>query len=319
MRYFSLVLLLFSASICAQTARIHPNYKGVTIPEDFSTPAKVSVDAIIGDVVVLSPFINIKINGKGPYHFIFDTGWSQSVISHRVAKALDLPIVDSFKRRAVTPNQVVEMFHDRHLIKELQIGQLTLKNYGIDASSAFEDEAEMFQDMDRRVDGILGPNAFYGLLFQIDYKNEKVHFFKGDLDPNDPQVIPYDQNDSVPNIKVTLEFEKLKKNVAQQFIIDTGNAFYINVNSCDIPAMQEFTGKEPLGSSDFAGNSQTSHFAKLYGNVRFSSHYEIKNPYITFSQRNCDVHPVGLLGRKFFEKHLVTVDHDSRLVKIEPY
>lgn len=318
----TLVCLCWPLIACAKApyeVNFHPEFHHITIPEEIIIDKKVSIDAPVGDFQILSPILSVKINGKGPYYFMFDTGWSQSMIAKRVANELHLPLVGNARAKTITPNQVVDTFHNRHFIESLTIGGMTIKNYAVESASDFEDDAQMFSSIKGRIDGVLGPSAFYGLLMTIDYKKDKIHFYKGDLNAQEKNVIPYAKHASVPNVKLTINFSKLKTSKEQTFIVDTGNYSYIYINSCSIPEMHRFTDQENLKTGDFTGNLHTDYFAKLFGNIYVYPGYAIDSPYITFSQSNCSLPPRGLLGRKFFDKHLVTIDHDSRLVKIIPY
>jgi predicted aspartyl protease len=279
---------------------------------------KISVDAPIGDNVLLSPIVKIKINGQGPFIFLFDTGFSRTMISNELAQKLNLRKHDTESVRTRTPAQVVQTFQHIYLIDKIEIGGLTIKNYGVASSSGFEDD---IQDLKRmKVDGVLSANAFYGLLLTLDYQNEKIHLEEGSLLPEQKGVIDYADASDVPLINAEIKFDKLNKVVAQDFIIDTGFPSYFFVNACHIPEMLKFTGRENLIAYDYLGSEQKKYFAQLYGNIILSKDYSIQSPYITFGPVNCQLKkPVGLVGRTFFEKYKVTIDQVNSLIKLQKY
>lgn len=288
------------------------------IPASHEIQSKLSIDAPIGDNVLLSPIIKLKINGQGPFIFLFDTGFSRSMISNELAQKLNLRKLDTEKVRAHTPAQVVQTFQHIYLIDKIEIGDLVIKEYGMVASSGFEDEVQDLKKL--RVDGVLSANAFYGLLLTLDYQKEKIYLERGNLLHEQKGVIEYASKSDVPLVKVNIKFDKLNKIVEQNFILDTGFPSYFFVNACKIPEMLKFTGRESLIAYDYLGFEQKKYFAQLYGKIIFSNNDEINSPHITFGPVNCELkNPVGLIGRTFFEKNKVTIDQVNGLVKIEKY
>ena len=57
-----------------KTTEAAPETDGLTVPFEF--------EGLI--------FIQVKVNGKGPYKFLFDSGATQSVVNERLADELDL-------------------------------------------------------------------------------------------------------------------------------------------------------------------------------------------------------------------------------------
>lgn len=302
--------------------RYHPKHPGIPIPQEVIATGKVSVNAPIGDRNP-NPIMRVFINGKGPFFFIFDSGWSNAMISRQAAERLNLPLVGSQQYKAKTPNQVVDVFNHLYLATEIKIDGVTIKNYALNASSGFEDDVELFKrkgiNNEVGIDGVLGPNSFYGLIMTVDYQHEKIIFEQNSLSLEDKHVLPYGKKRAIPNIDLTIDFHKLKRKESQNFIVDTGSYKYIHVNACNIPEMKHFTQKDTILSYDFSGYSNSEYFARLYGDLIIFPDYAINSPYITFSSTHCSADPHGLLGRAFFEKHRVTIDQDDALIKIEKY
>lgn len=317
----TIITVFISAHSFADTSNATFTYRDDTktfIPGSHDIKNNLTVDAPIGDNGLMSPIIKIKINGHGPYNFLFDTGFSRSMISNALAEKLQLTKIDTEKVTATTPTQVVNTFQHRYLVEKLQIGDAVIRDYGMVASSGFEDDV---QDLKRlKVDGVLSANAFYGLLLTLDYKNEKIHIQNGDLLQESNETIPYAHTSDVPIINIKLKFDKLKKDVEQTAIIDTGFGAYFFINACNIPEMLNFRGQENLIAYDYLGYEQTKYFAQMYGDIIISDKYIINSPYITFGKVNCELeNPHGLIGRTFFEKYKVTIDQKNRLIKITKY
>ncbi len=288
------------------------------IPASHELKHKATIDAPIGDNGLLSPIIKLKINGHGPYNFMFDTGFSQSMISAALAKKLNLPQAETEKVRSITPSQVVDTFQHIYLVDKIEVGDVVIRHYGVFASSGFEDEVQDLKKL--KVDGVLSANAFYGLLLTLDYKNEKIYLERGNLLHSPQNELLHLEKRDVPVIKAKIKFNKLNKLVEQNFILDTGFGSYFYVNSCNIPEMLKFKGRENLLSYDYLGFENKKYFAQLFGDVILSNSILIKSPHITFGPVNCELgDPYGLIGRTFFEKNRVTFDQVNGLVKINRY
>lgn len=319
---FSLLLNLPIALVQAHVISNENNLTKNNRALNFSIPQKmifdkdrVELDAPIGDGILQSPILTAFINGQGPFHLMFDTGFAQSLISLSLAKSLKLPIMTSKTALHETPNQLVKVIEDHYLVEDLKIGDIELRDYFFVVSSGFEDDIKDLKEL--HVDGVLSANAFYPLVFTIDYKQEKIFLEKKSLEKSMPNVISYAKSSSVPNLKATLTFSKLKREMTQDMIVDTGCGYYIFVNSCEVPEMTLFRGKQNLTHYDYTGMEETKYFAQLYGDIKISPDHVLKSPYITFGSVHCDSgNPKGLLGRKFFEQYTVTIDPVNELIQI---
>lgn len=320
----SMIGCMFSVACWAVQAnsdkvRYHPKYPNIPIPAKVSAKGKIVVDAPIGDYN-RSPILTTYINGKGPYFFLFDTGWGGAMLSKKVAHELNLPLVDGKQAKQVTPNQVIDVYEYLYRIDKLDIGDITLHDYVVTVNSNFEDDIQLFSRRgavgEAGIDGVIGLNAFYGLMVHIDYKNEQLTFEKNSLSLEDKAVLPYERSLEVPNVSLKLHFHRLHKHTMQTFIVDTGFDQYIRINSCLIPEMHDFIGKHGLSAYDYRGHESKSYYAQLYGKIELRPDYSIESPFITFASNNCQNKPLGLLGQVFFDQHLVIIDHDDRLVKI---
>lgn len=306
------------ADIDSTPMHVRPDYPHIYIPGKIEMRQTGRIYAPVGDFKLQSPIVKVKINGHGPYNFMFDSGFSQSMISKKLAKRLKLPINDEKHINAITPNQVVKVFQTTHYVDTLEVGDVKLHEYNLIVTSSFEDEVDDFKDM--HVDGILSGNAFYPKLITIDYKNEKLVVSDGELKKTDKFVNPEAIKGRTPKIRARIIFDKLKKEISQVMTIDTGCYAHIYINSCDIPEMSNFRGKENLLAYDYQGYTDREYFAQLYGKVEVLPDYKIQSPYITFASNNCQLEKRnGLLCRKFFERHKVTVDMVNYLVKVIPY
>lgn len=317
---FAYVIILASNLAGAIESPTPLHYKPGThilIPSEVQMPDQASISSPIGDYLLQSPIIKLSINGQGPYLFMFDTGASMSIISKKLADKLNLPIIKNELVQHVTPTQIVKIEQIIYLPETIEIGNILVKNYGIVASGDHHED-KRFENL--RVDGLISANIFYGELLTIDYPQEKLHVQKGSLSTDDEHVLPCLKGFHIPVIEGTINFEKLKKEEKQAFIIDTGDASYIYINTCRISEMKDVKDQETFIKSDLYDKSSHMSLAQLYGDIIFSKSVILKSPYVSFSAANCEHPPyIGTLGRKFFETHEVTLDQKNGLAKIKPY
>lgn len=326
MTFFKPLFLISILSVCScalateKPIIFHPDYPTIPIPKSITVDEPGVIKAPIGEVTVQSPIVKVTINDKGPYFFIIDTGFSGTLVSKKVALEADLPIVETITKTSRTPNQVLKSSQDIRHAKKVQIGPVTLFDYGMSTATEQGKEYQILEKTNGRgIDGILGFNAFYGLKLKINYRNETITASKESLKADDAYVVPLSKIASVPIVEATIHFSKLKTKLKQHLQLDTGAANYFFINSCDIPNMEEFTGKEQIIGKDYTGFEHKTYFAQLYGNIQLSKDHIVESPYILYAPSNCDYDRIGLMGRKFFEKHEVTIDVDDRLVRIKPY
>ena len=113
------------------------------------------------------PIADVKINGKGPFRFVFDTGSVYTVVTPDVAARLRLrpipvPEIPGFTRSDRVEGAV--------LIEELDLTALRLQ--GLDALVAPLDDVSAA--MGTRLDGVLPTGILAGGIVTIDYPRHRV-------------------------------------------------------------------------------------------------------------------------------------------------
>lgn len=141
--------------------------------------------------------VHARIDGKGPYPFVFDTGAQGCVMDLAFAKELELPLgeevgVGSPAGGKPLPGHLVS-------VTTMTLGGLTLHDVPL---VAFEGLPFQGEDPAR---GVLGPYGLSGLLITMDYPGRKFVFARGSLPPADGQeVFGWDRSDRLPEIEVTV-------------------------------------------------------------------------------------------------------------------
>lgn len=116
-------------------------------------------------------FINVRLNGRGPYHLILDTG-AQGTISEHVAQQLGLSVEDAGTGQGVGEKKV---HFGRAQIAQVQIGGLNLSNLEFNVTS-FQDSPQVFGV--KPEDGIIGRPVFEQMVVKHDYVHRRLTFTK---------------------------------------------------------------------------------------------------------------------------------------------
>ncbi|HEV8371471.1 MAG TPA: aspartyl protease family protein [Pyrinomonadaceae bacterium] len=114
-------------------------------------------------------FINVKLNGKGPFRFILDSG-GYAQISLELAREVNLPL--GKEGQGVGAGQNVMVARETK-IAEMQIGALYLTNLNLGAYS-YADARHVFGS--KRFHGVIGLPVFQHLVVKVDYERQRLAF-----------------------------------------------------------------------------------------------------------------------------------------------
>ncbi len=146
------------------------------------------------------PSIEFKINGKGPFLFVLDTGAQGFVIDTDLAKELKLPVVGKAAMGDPSDPQAVEV--DRVRIESIDLGGVSLT--GVVADSWDMPEQVRLHLKGR---GIFGLNMLSAFLVTFDYPSSKIVIENGALPASsDARVLPWRvEGDGLPTVKISIE------------------------------------------------------------------------------------------------------------------
>jgi hypothetical protein len=156
--------------------------------------------------------INVRLNGKGPFRFIFDTG-AVAVVAPEVVRSLGLKIENLQTGMGGVGEKPVERGETK--IADVEVGPLHLADQEFGVLS-FDDTKYVFGA--NRIDGILGFPVFKSYVVRVDYENKRLTFtppaefsYRGN-----GTIVPLDFDRHLPLVKGELD------NVPGIFVIDTG-------------------------------------------------------------------------------------------------
>lgn len=104
--------------------------------------------------------VEVGVNGSGPYRFVVDSGADTSVISNRLASALQLSAGSTILLNGVTESRRV----DRVLVGSLQLGSTTFNDL----------ELPRLDETDIGATGMIGLDALAGQRLMLDFEQRRI-------------------------------------------------------------------------------------------------------------------------------------------------
>lgn len=183
-----------------------------TSSADFTIANNKTLTTLPFDLIDNRIVIDVKLNGKGPFRFIFDSG-AVAVVAPEVVRQLGLKIENLQTGGGGVGEQLVERGEAN--IAEVEVGDIHLPAQAFGVIS-FADTKFVFGA--NRIDGIIGFPLFKRLVVHVDYERKQLTFtqpaqfaYKGS-----GTIVPIDFDRHLPLVKGELD------GVPGIFVIDTG-------------------------------------------------------------------------------------------------
>lgn len=293
-----------TASSQAQDAQLSPpDFKIANGKTSFSIPFELVDNRI---------FINVRLNGKGPYRFILDSG-GYGQISLELAREMKLPL--GAEGQGVGAGQNVLAARETK-IAEMQIGDLHLTNQDIRAFS-YADARHVLGS--KPFHGVIGLPVFEHLVVKVDYERQRLTFtvpshfkYKGT-----GTVVPFELERFAPIVKGEID------GIMTKFTIDTGSRSSLllrspfvesnNLRAKYAPLLEAITGWGGGG----AIRSQVTRTKLLrLGPI------EIQNPVTFFSLQKAGLlaataGDAGLVGAGILKRFNITFDYTRKQLIFE--
>lgn len=200
-----------SATMPAQLL-IAANNPQQTSPTDFTIANGKTSTTLPFDLIDNRIVVDVKLNGKGPFRFIFDSG-AVAAVAPEVVRQLGLKIENLQTGGRGVGEQLVESGEAN--IAEVEVGDIHLpaQDFGV---ISFADTKYVFGA--NKIDGIIGYPLFKRLVVRIDYERKQLTFtqpaqfaYKGS-----GTIVPIDFGGHLPLVNGELD------GVPGIFVIDTG-------------------------------------------------------------------------------------------------
>lgn len=243
-------------------------------------------------------FLNVKVNGKGPYRFLLDTGASDTSIDRALAEELRLPVTG--KNAIGDPQNPSAIEAEDVSIATLEMGSITIrgaKALSYDLSKIFPKDA---------VRGVLGMPLFADKLLTIDYSRTLVSVMDGELPAaNGKDVISYELLDGNFEITVGVNGKPYK------ILFDTGASSGFTFPMKLVPEFVLDSELREIGKARTVNNTFPVYGANLKGSVSLGG-YVYESPAVSFNE----VLPVATLGYQVLKDYVITIDQKNRRIQL---
>jgi len=185
-------LVLVGVSLPATVSLPPPDLVSVSPSAQVTIPAAIqeTVHTAQMDVVHGKPYVMVKVNGKGPFRFVIDTGTGgQALVTPALADALGLPSAGQAHLNDPSGQggkSVPMVLMDRLVVAGVDFRGVRAVRHAVNGE-------------DGSCDGVLGFTLFREYLLTLDYPNRRMMLEVGALTPDgEKSVLPIRMPDGVP-------------------------------------------------------------------------------------------------------------------------
>jgi len=286
----TLVSFLFISGSC-QTKNLRQNDTNQQIMKQ-----SVQEISIPMDMTTHRPIVEVMINGKGPYQFIFDTGSTTNIIDEGLNEEFKFKVIGEDRLR--TPGSVSRLASKRVAVPKVNFR-------GTNISKDVEMNVIALRKM-LPVDGIIGGFFFEDFLVTMDYPASKLILALGALNKNDDAVFPFIQDARTLNLDIDVDGYKVEAH------LDSGNPLTMTLpySMVDKLSFKEAPRKGIPMRTPVA--SFETWEAQLLGSVTIGNAV-IKNPKVRLAEGYEYVN----IGYGIINKFRTTIDRKNSLIKFE--
>jgi hypothetical protein len=262
-------------------------------------------------------FLEVKINGKGPFNMMLDTGTTPSALDLVTAKKLGLNPTSSGQNAAGGGTGANE-FYD---VKPLNISVGNLKAKNIETSAG--DLSAISNALGKPLDGVLGHSFLNNRIIQIDYPKRVLRFYSKPLHQVSNKqanslrgtILPFRYaNDSILLDDVLINGNKVTT------LFDTGfngnfNVMPMFISSLDLE--EEFNHAKTKMAVGFRG--KVTNREGIIRRVKIGN-LSIDSPSVIFWEKGTghDTTSYGFtIGNGFLKDFRVTIDYQSSIIMLE--
>jgi hypothetical protein len=231
------------------------------------------------------PVVELKINGKGPYRFVLDTGAVTTVVSEELSRELSLTAPAGMQVAAAsggTPPAIV-------VINEIRIGDAALE----DVIAAVMPLRGLLGG-ENAPRGVLSAANFPGYLLTYDYPGKRISIKKGAIESADSRsTFQYREEQVLPTVPLRIAGHDTEVH------LDTGSGFGLTLP-------MKFLAELPLASQPKEGGTIELGKYKLdLDEVRFSDARPGSGP------------AAGNIGYDVLRHFVVTIDSKNRRIRLD--
>jgi hypothetical protein len=243
--------------------------------------------------------VQVYIDGKGPYPFVFDTGAPGSVIDAGLAKELELAVIG--RAQIGDPSGRNPLSADRVQVGILTAGDVEIADLTLTAVPLEERFESGFL-------GVLGYKHFADYLITMDYPGRTITVEEGELDPDVPDVTGYRS----PYGLIALDIKVNRETVSVHLDSGSSGGFTLAKKTADGLPWLEAPKEERTAKT--VNNEYTVYKGRLDGTVKFAG-LSYDDPEIEFVEGI----RASTIGQKILQDLIVTIDQQNqRILLTEP-
>jgi len=242
------------------------------------------------------PFVDVMVQGQGPYRFAVDTGTSgEAIVSPRLAKDLDLALEGRTWLLDLTGKA-------RSAVDEVRLESLEVGGYSFHSVRAMIHEPVAGLGS---YDGVLGFSLFRNRILTLDFPRRCMGLRTGVLDAGDPDVLSFAMPRNVPVVALTIQGRSV---LAQ---IDSGGGG-INLPINEASRVKFARKSEVQVKIETQVNTRYVRGGVLKGELGLGKHV-FPQPFVEISETA----PVGNLGAASLQDFVLTFDQANLPVRLE--
>ena len=231
-------------------------------PEFTRIGAPVSVPAEVSDHAM---YVNVMVNGRGPFRMFVDTGCSVTLISPELAEAVDAIIPDPTEGPVLGRNGFGDTTGlDRVLLESVQLGGVRFEGVTAGVSDSL---GALSAIGGRRVDGLLGFPVFADLFVALDFPRRRLllsdHWPEG-IPPIRAEVSVIERSD-VPFLPVRIQ------GILMEVMVDTGSNQDLQLPFGLVPALNWKDEPRPGSLVAVIGETGRESIGRLTGTLKLGS------------------------------------------------
>lgn len=301
MRTTAALILMFSLATLTSPSRAQHASHGAPAPSRIDVPP----DGLTIPMRDFGgrPLVEVRIDDRGPYAFIFDTGASITVIGEEISRELTLAspagVHASSQGNGAAPKIVT--------VNTLRIGNVAV--FGLMA--AVMPGPALFTG-DGAPQGVLSASSFPGYLVVFDYPGKRITIRKGSLEAADSKTIfQYGDDQVLPLVPVRIAGHET------QVHADTGSAFTLTLPRHFLAELPLKTQPRDAGMARLHSGSFPVSSAAVDGSIEIGQ-YKVEIPEVRFSDVRLggEIGP-GNLGYAVLKDFVVTLDSKKRRMRLE--
>jgi len=249
------------------------------------------------------PVVELKINGKGPYRFILDTGAVTTVVSDELSRQLSLtpPAGVQVASAGGGPAPAIVLIHD------VRIGDAVLE----DMIAAVMPLGGLLKG-ENPPRGVLSAACLPGYLLTYDYPGKRIMIRKGSLASADSKsIFQYTEDQVLPTVPVRIAGHDT------QVHLDTGSAFGLTLPVKFLAELPLASQPKEAGSVRTGGGEFPVSIARVNGAIELGK-YKLGLDEVRFSDARPGPGPaVGNIGYGVLRDFVVTLDSKNQRIRLD--